>query len=57
MLDRIERDIWIADGASVSFFGFPYPTRMTIVRLADGSLWVRSRIPCAGSSRRTSLPG
>jgi Domain of unknown function (DUF4336) len=44
MLDRIEGDIWIADGASVPFFGFPYPTRMTVVRLADGSLWVCSPI-------------
>jgi hypothetical protein len=42
LLNQIERDIWIADGPSVSFFGFPYPTRMTVVRLADGSLWVCS---------------
>jgi hypothetical protein len=44
MLSQIERDIWIADGASVRFFGFPYPTRMTVVRLADKSLWVCSPI-------------
>jgi len=44
MLNEIERDIWIADGASVAFFGFPYPTRMIVVRLADGSLWVCSPI-------------
>lgn len=44
MLNEIERDIWVADGASVPFFGFPYPTRMTVVRLADGSLWVCSPI-------------
>jgi hypothetical protein len=44
MLNEIERDIWVADGASVLFFGFPYPTRMTVVRLADGSLWVCSPI-------------
>jgi hypothetical protein len=37
MLNEIERDIWIADGGSVSFFGFPYPTRMIVVRLADGT--------------------
>jgi hypothetical protein len=44
MLNEIERDIWVADGTSVPFFGFRYPTRMTFVRLADGSLWVFSPI-------------
>ncbi|MGH7924778.1 MAG: DUF4336 domain-containing protein [Candidatus Binatus sp.] len=44
MLTEIARDIWIADGPCVSFFGFPYPTRMKVVRLSDGSLWVWSPI-------------
>jgi len=44
MLNEIERDIWVADGATVPFLGIPYPTRMVIVRLADGSLWVWSPI-------------
>lgn len=44
MLTEIDRDIWIADGPSVSFFGFPYPTRMTLVRLSDGGLWLCSPI-------------
>jgi len=42
MLTEIDRDIWIAEGPSVSFFGFPYPTRMTLVRLSDGGLWLCS---------------
>ncbi len=25
-------EIWIADGPNVSFFSFPYPTRMAVVR-------------------------
>ncbi len=34
MLTEIDRDIWIADGPSVRFLRiFPYPTRMTVVRL------------------------
>jgi len=41
-ISEIERDIWIADGATVPFFGFPYPTRMTVVRLLNLSLWVCS---------------
>ena len=44
MLSEVERDIWVADGPSVPFFGFRYPTRMTVVRLADGGLWVCSPI-------------
>ncbi len=44
LLNEIDRDIWIADGPSVSFFGFPYPTRMAVVRLGDDSLWVWSPI-------------
>jgi hypothetical protein len=44
MLTEIDRDIWIAEGPSVSFFGFPYPTRMTLVRLSDGGLWLCSPI-------------
>ncbi len=44
VLTEVDRDIWIADGPTVPFFGFPYPTRMTVVRLGDGSLWVWSPI-------------
>ena len=44
MLNEIDRNIWIADGPSVPFFGIPYPTRMTVVRLGDGTLWVCSPI-------------
>jgi hypothetical protein len=44
MLEPIDESLWTADGASVPFFGFPYPTRMVVVRLADGGLWVWSPI-------------
>ena len=44
MLREIDADIWIADGPTVPFFGIPYPTRMTVVRLGDGGLWVCSPI-------------
>ncbi len=43
-LTEVDRNIWIADGPSVPFLGVPYPTRMTVVRLKDGSLWVCSPI-------------
>ena len=37
-------DIWIAEGSVVSFFGFPYPTRMAVIRLSDRTLFVWSPI-------------
>ena len=37
-------DIWLAEGAVVSFYGFPYPTRMVLIRLAGGGLFVWSPI-------------
>lgn len=36
--------IWIAEGPVVSFYGFPYPTRMIVIRLSDGGLFVWSPI-------------
>ncbi len=44
VLEQLGPDIWIADGGIVSFFGFDYPTRMAVVRLADGGLWAWSPI-------------
>jgi hypothetical protein len=45
MLVEIDREVWIADGPTVPFLGvFPYPTRMAIVRLRNGDLWVWSPI-------------
>jgi hypothetical protein len=49
LMSEIEHDIWIVDGAAVRFFGFPYPTRMTVVRLMDRSLWVCSPIALSPS--------
>jgi hypothetical protein len=44
MLEPFGPSLHTAEGPSVSFFGFPYPTRMAIARLTDGSLWVWSPI-------------
>lgn len=38
-------DFWISEGPVVDFYSFPYPTRMAVVRLSDGALWVWSPIP------------
>ena len=44
MLVEFGPSIYVADGPMVSFYGFPYPTRMAVVRLSDGSVWVWSPI-------------
>ncbi len=44
MLKPLGSNLWFADGGIVSFKGFDYPTRMVIVRLADGGLWLWSPV-------------
>ncbi|HTI82765.1 MAG TPA: DUF4336 domain-containing protein [Acetobacteraceae bacterium] len=44
MLRPFGREIWIEDGPVVSFHGFPYPTRMAVIRLSDGSLFIWSPV-------------
>ena len=36
--------IWIAEGPTVLFYGFAYSTRMAVIRLSDGGLFVWSPI-------------
>lgn len=42
-LQPIDDRLWLADGPTVSFLGFPYPTRMVVAEL-PGGLWVWSPI-------------
>ena len=44
MFEEIGPSLYLADGPVVSFYGFPYPTRMAVVRLSDGSAWVWSPV-------------
>lgn len=41
-LKPVADDIWLIDGPAVRFYGMPFPTRATVVRLANGDLWVHS---------------
>ena len=34
--------IWVIDGPAIRFYGMPFSTRATLVRLANGTLWVHS---------------
>lgn len=44
MFDEFGPSLYVADGPIVSFYGFPYPTRMAVARLSDGSAWVWSPV-------------
>ncbi|WP_127115482.1 DUF4336 domain-containing protein [Shimia sediminis] len=42
VLKPIGPDIWIVDGPAIRFYGMPFSTRMTVVRLQNGDLWLHS---------------
>ncbi|HIG44663.1 MAG: DUF4336 domain-containing protein [bacterium] len=44
MLEEFGPSLYIAEGPTVSFYGFPYPTRMAVAQLSDGGLWVWSPV-------------
>ena len=55
ILKPVADGVWIVDGPVIGFgylgMKFPFPTRTTIVRLADGGLWVHSPTELAPSLR------
>ena len=44
MLKQFGPEIWIVDGPEVSTGGFHYGTRMAVIRLSDGGLFIWSPI-------------
>jgi hypothetical protein len=51
MLKQFDREIWIADGSNVSVIGFHYPTRMAVMRLSGGDLFIWSPVQLTDSLR------
>ncbi len=49
VLKAVAHDVWIVDGPEIRFrYGFlrmPFPTRMTVIRLPGGHLWLHSPTP------------
>ncbi|MGR6874354.1 DUF4336 domain-containing protein [Pseudomonas sp. HK3] len=43
-MKAMSENIWIFDGEAVNFYSFSFTTRMTIVLLKNGDLWVHSPI-------------
>jgi hypothetical protein len=44
-------EIWLCDGPTVRAAGVPFSTRMIVVRLGDGSLWINSPVSIATRER------
>ncbi|MBL3571787.1 hypothetical protein BV509_07240 [Rhodovulum sulfidophilum] len=38
------QEIWVVDGPAIRFYGMPFPTRMCVVRLPSGGLWLHSPV-------------
>ncbi|MBS1269768.1 MAG: hypothetical protein MAG794_00719 [Gammaproteobacteria bacterium] len=44
MLEELGPSLYVVEGPTVSFYGFPYPTRMAVAHLSDGGVWVWSPV-------------
>lgn len=44
----VAREVWIVDGPGIDLYRMPFPTRMTVIRLASGDLWLHSPIAFSG---------
>src|ERR1700722_20415223 len=45
-------EIWLADGPKVEVVGFRYRTRMAVIRLSDGGLFIWSPVALSDALRR-----
>jgi len=48
-LKPVDENIWIVDGPEITFGGMPFSTRMTIIRLTGGDLFIHSPTPLTGT--------
>lgn len=48
-MEKLAHEIWIFDGEPVQFLGLPFSTRMTVIRLSSGDLWIHSPIKLSES--------
>lgn len=52
VLRKFGPNIWICDGPIVTFLGFGYPTRMALIKLSDGRLFIWSPIALSAALKR-----
>ena len=43
-LEEFAENLWMIDGSPIRNFGIPLPTRMIVIKLMDGALWVNSPV-------------
>lgn len=43
-LKPVAPDIWVVDGPVIRFYGMPFPTRMTVIRLSGSGLFIHSPV-------------
>ena len=43
-LQAVGEEVWIVNGPPIRFYGMPFPTRMTVIRLHNGDLFLHSPI-------------
>jgi hypothetical protein len=41
-LHQVAEALWIYEGCTVPFYGFPFPTRMSVISLPGNRLWIHS---------------
>jgi hypothetical protein len=51
MLQQFAEEIWISDGPTTATGGFLYPTRMVVIRLIGGELFIWSPISLSDELR------
>ncbi|MCB1405773.1 MAG: DUF4336 domain-containing protein [Rhodobacteraceae bacterium] len=57
-LKPVAAEIWVVDGPIIRFYGLPFPTRMVVIRLPDGALWLHSPVqPDPGLIRALAILG
>lgn len=52
MLEQFADNIWISDGPEISILGFRYPTRMAVIRLSGGGVFVWSPVQLSPELRK-----
>ena len=46
-ISAFAKNIWIVDGPLVRDMGVLFTTRMTVLKLSDGSIWIESPVPAS----------
>jgi hypothetical protein len=50
VIRELDSNLWSVDGDRVRMLGIPFDTRMTVVRLADGALWLHSPVAASDAN-------